>query len=160
MLTTQDRADAYQLAESIANGGAVGERVRTLALAHVEGIEREVKLHERIAELTDTVERITRSGVENATRYAADLAAERRAGAAAVERIREALVYGTSDIATRTAADHAFTILHNGEMKRLDPRAWALCTALLALSASHAEARALLSDISARARELLGKGGT
>jgi hypothetical protein len=36
----------------------------------------------------------------------------------------------------------------------------AIAAALLALSASHAEARALLSDISERARALLGKAPT
>ncbi len=114
----------------------------------------------RIACLKDDIERITKNSVENATRYAANIDAERRAGAAAVGRIRAAMLEGASDEEQIGATAYALEALHSGHVPSLSPRTRGLCSAFLALSASHAEARALLADISARARELLGKGGT
>ena len=117
---------------------------------------REVEYQKRIADLQDTVDRITAAGVENAARYAADLDRERRAGAAAVERIRAALLEGATDEtqqwATTEALENVASNAHPGTLYRLS-------RAYLALSASHAEARALLSNIGERALALLGKGG-
>jgi hypothetical protein len=122
--------------------------------------DERARYESRIADLQDTIERITRSGVENATRYAADIAAERRAGAAAVERIRAALLEGASDETQARAVACALRVTSDEPSPSCAPTLYGVCSAFLALSASHAEARALLSDISTRALALLGKGST
>lgn len=118
---------------------------------------REAAYEARILELQDAVERTARSGVENATRYAADIDKERRAEAAAVERIRAAIVAGASD------AEQAHVLEVATKQVETLPPEWSMtraARAYLALSASHAEARALLSDIGNRALALLGKATT
>jgi hypothetical protein len=163
MLTTGERATAHRMAVTISERGDLDNdnARRLLASALLEAEERERGYQVRAAELKDTVERITASGVENATRYAVGIAAERRAGAAAVERIRAALLEGASDAAQAHAIARAtWTVQSAASGVRRSPDEVAIAAAYLALSASHAETRALLADISARARELLGKGGT
>jgi uncharacterized protein YfaS (alpha-2-macroglobulin family) len=154
-----DRIRAIGIARGIESGRSPADtpREESLALALLAADLREVEYQRRIAELQDAVERTARSGVENAARYAADLAAAKRDGAAAVERIRAAVLEGASDA---EQASVLAAMLHEVENY---PPAWrttATARAYLALSASHAEARALLDDIGARARALLGKVAT
>lgn len=156
-----ERAQALAEAENVKRGftpsAASAWRISD---ALIGATEREQAYQRRIVELTDAVERITRSSVENATRHAADLAAERRAGAAAVERIRAALLEGASDAEQRGAVIESTRMVDGTWAFRLNDETKRLARAYLALSASHAEARALLSDISERARTLLGKAPT
>jgi hypothetical protein len=161
MLTTGERATAHRIAATISERGDLdNDDVRRLfATALLEAEERERGYRERIADLKDTVERVTASGVENATRYAADLDRERRAGAAAVESIRAALLEGASDEAQQWAAETAAIFTCDELAPSCAPTLYKMSRAYLALGASHAEARALLSDFGERAWVLLNKGG-
>lgn len=154
MLTTGERATAHEMAEELAADPKAGDLWRKMARALLEATARELLYEKRIAELKDGLEAVTRSGVENATRYAAQLGESERVGQ---ERIRAALLDGAADAeqawATTEAVENVDCSSHSGTLYKMS-------RAYLALSASHAEARALLSDISARARALLGTAGT
>lgn len=126
-----------------------------IARALVDTAERETAYQARIAELTADVERITASGVENAKRYAADLAEARRSEARGVGLIRTALLAGASEPeqswAVREALEAVECSPHPGTFHRMS-------RAYLAQGQAHAEARALLSEIGERALRLLGRG--
>ncbi len=158
MLTIEERAEAYRYAKQTKGDHGADLAGHLVASALVESTEREAAYEKRIADLKDSLEAVTRSGVENAKRYAADIAAERRAGDAAVERVRAALLEGASDERQREVLAEALAVVE----ETTDHRAMAryVARAYLALSASHAEARALLGDIGARARVLLDKAPT
>jgi hypothetical protein len=91
--------------------------------------DERARYEKRIVELNDALASVTASGVANATRYAADLAAEKRAGAERVARIREAIAAGAHTATQATAIGYALHSIEDGEIERLDPRAWALCQA-------------------------------
>jgi hypothetical protein len=157
MLTSEERTTAHRMAGSIieAHWSDNDSLRRLLAAALIESAARESAYQARIAELQDSLASVTASGVANATRYAADLAAERRAGADAVERIREAIAAGACAVeqawAHREALENVEESARPGTLRRLS-------AAYLALSESHAEARATLRDIGEQALRLLGKG--
>jgi hypothetical protein len=149
-MTTEQRALALKIAPGCKTAVDCGAKESLLAAALLESHEREEAYQRRILALQDYIQRVTASSVENAARYTADLAAEKRAGAAAVEGATEGSQASALQLATamtRYPSNYA-----SGERN--------LASAYLALRASHAEARAMLSDISARARALLGKATT
>jgi hypothetical protein len=125
MLTTGERATAHRMAVAISERGDLDNDNlrRLLATALVESEARERGYQVRVSELQDTIERITASGVENATRYAVGIATERRAGAAAIERIRAALLEGATDAmqqwATIEACDHVGDTPNNGTLYKM-----------------------------------------
>lgn len=159
MLTTGERATAHRLAVTIDERGDLDNDAlqRLLAAALLEAEERERGYQERIRELQDAVERTAASGVENAKRYAADLAAERRAGADRVERIRAALLAGATDEEQRSVAADAFDTIDDRARHSCGAMRVSHAAAYLAQGQALAEARALLSEIGERARALLGK---
>ncbi len=158
MLTLDERAAALGLAEQMKTDHRPYLSGQLIAYALVESEKREAAYQVRIAELTADVERITASGVANAKRYAADLAAEKRAGAERVERIRLEILAGATDEAQSRAALCSLRIIADELSPSRIPSLYGVCQAYLAQGQALAEARALLSEIGERALRLLGKG--
>jgi len=140
-----DRQATLDLARAfVAEQGGKLVHAIICAQAVIDADARESAYQARIVALQDDLASVTASCVENATRYAADLAAEERAGAAAVERIRAAIVAGgdheEQQWATAEAIEETRQASHVGHFYRMS-------RAFLAMSASHTEARATLRTI-------------
>ncbi len=171
MLTINDRAEARRRAATFRGNHAAEAESHLIAIALLESEDetaacrtREVAYRQRIAVLQDQCESTTRAALEAADRWRtqvatanANAAAERRSGAAAVERIRAALIAGATDMEQRGAVVSAARMIEETQSYDIDEQCFA--AAFLALSRAHAEARALLSDIGEKTRALLGKGG-
>jgi len=99
-----------------------------------------------IARLQDAAQDCVRLVIDNAARFAADLEAERRAGAARVERIRAAIAEGATDEAERLALEVAFRVF-DIEGPPLAPGAHAVCAVMLATRDALRAARADLADL-------------
>jgi hypothetical protein len=105
------------------------EALEALRVERVEWRKQEAAYQDEVTRLRDACEATARTGHENATRYAADLAArrgelnamamaatadlatERQAGAARVERIRAAIAEGAGDAAQAQALKDAAAVI-------------------------------------------------
>jgi hypothetical protein len=141
--TTEDRADCKPGEKWLARC-LVAERSEVLLL------------RAEVIRLQDACERTARVGHDNATNYAAELAAERQAGAARVERIRAAIAEGATDAeqarALAWAVDAAFD---DGARHSLSVRRDA--AAFLALADDLRATRANLSTIDAALRRFVAE---